>query len=122
MSYQFSTTTKHSDETHLESFVESILSASLPNEIRRNLEHLRDLDEASKEMMERWRDVQDECLRGVQHVLGVWGEKAIMEEKEEENLSEDEGDGQKSDDDKDVDSHRAGIGEKHSRVKGEFWK
>eukprot|EP00569_Conticribra_weissflogii_P010870 CAMPEP_0171377456 /NCGR_PEP_ID=MMETSP0879-20121228/21164_1 /TAXON_ID=67004 /ORGANISM="Thalassiosira weissflogii, Strain CCMP1336" /LENGTH=643 /DNA_ID=CAMNT_0011887589 /DNA_START=136 /DNA_END=2063 /DNA_ORIENTATION=- len=118
MSYQFSTTTKHSDETHLESFVESILSASLPNEIRRNLEHLRDLDEASKEMMERWRDVQDECLRGVQHVLGVWGEKAIMEEKEEENLSEDEGDGQKSDDDKDVDSHRAGIGEKHSRVKG----
>lgn len=63
--------------------------------------------------------MQDECLRGVQHVLGVWGEKAIMEEEEgEENLSDDEADGQKRDDDKYVDSHKEGIVEKDSKIKG----
>lgn len=68
MSYQFSTTTSHSDETYLESFVESI-SASLPNELRRNMEHLRDLDSTSCKLMEDWRDRQDGCLEGVEERL-----------------------------------------------------
>jgi hypothetical protein len=64
MSYQFSNTTSLSDETYLEAFVESI-SASFPNEMRRNLEHLRDLDNSSCQLMEEWRDKQDACLHGV---------------------------------------------------------
>ena len=68
MAYQFSATTSFSDETYLESFVESI-SASLPNEIKRNLDHLRDLDNASCKLLEEWRDNQDTCLRGVEGTL-----------------------------------------------------
>ncbi|KAL7471291.1 hypothetical protein ACHAXS_011590 [Conticribra weissflogii] len=117
MSYQFSTTTKHSDETHLESFVESILSASLPNEIRRNLEHLRDLDETSRVMMERWRDVQDECLRGVQLVLGDWGEKKMMEE-EEKNDSQEESGGKIDDGVDGVDSRKEDSGKEHNKKEG----
>ena len=68
MAYQFSATTSFSDETYLESFVESI-SASLPNEIKRNLDHLRDLDNASCKLLEEWRDNQDGCLQGVEETL-----------------------------------------------------
>jgi len=68
MSYQFSNTTSLSDETYLEAFVESI-SASFPNEMRRNLEHLRDLDNSSCQLMEEWRDKQDACLHGVEESL-----------------------------------------------------
>ena len=68
MSYQFSSTTSLSDETYLEAFVESI-SVSLPNEMRRNLEHLRDLDNSSCQLMEDWRDKQDACLNGVEESL-----------------------------------------------------
>ena len=68
MAYQFSATTSFSDETYLESFVESI-SASLPNGIKRNLDHLRDLDNASCKLLEEWRDNQDGCLQGVEETL-----------------------------------------------------
>ena len=68
MSYQFSATTSLSDETYLEAFVESI-SATVPNEMRRNLEHLRDLDNAGCKLIEEWRDRQDECLKGVEESL-----------------------------------------------------
>ena len=68
MSYQFSNTTSLSDETYLEAFVESI-SSSIPNEMRRNLEHLRDLDNVSTTLMENLRDKQDECLIGVEESL-----------------------------------------------------
>ncbi|KAL7531052.1 hypothetical protein ACHAXR_003816 [Thalassiosira sp. AJA248-18] len=78
MSYQFSTTTSLSDETYLESFVESI-SASLPNELRRNLEHLRDLDNSSCKLMEDWRERQDGCLKGVEEtLLKGFREEAVM--------------------------------------------
>ncbi len=68
MSYQFSNTTSLSDETYLEAFVESI-SVSLPNEMRRNLEHLRDLDNSSCQLMEDWRDKQDACLHDAEESL-----------------------------------------------------
>lgn len=37
--------------------------------MRRNLEHLRDLDDASCQLMEDWRDKQDACLHGVEESL-----------------------------------------------------
>lgn len=37
--------------------------------MRRNLEHLRDLDNASSKLMEDWRDRQDGCLKGVEETL-----------------------------------------------------
>lgn len=62
MTYQFT------DETYLESFVESI-SSSLPNEIKRNLEHLHSLDTDSNALLEEWRDRQDGCLNNVEQIL-----------------------------------------------------
>ena len=37
--------------------------------MRRNLEHLRDLDNNSSKLMEDWRDKQDGCLHGVETTL-----------------------------------------------------
>lgn len=98
MSYQFSTTTSLSDETYLESFIESI-SASLPNDLRRNLEHLRDLDRASSALLEEWRGRQDGCLKGVEAALleAFRGEAAAAVAAERE-VEEDDGD---DDDDRD---------------------
>jgi hypothetical protein len=66
MTYQFNTTASpFSDETYLESFVESI-STSLPNELKRNLDHLCDLDKTSAQLLEQWRDKQDNCYKYVE--------------------------------------------------------
>jgi len=63
MTYQFSTTASpFNDETYLEAFVESI-STSLPNELKRNLDHLCDLDKTSSQLLEQWRDKQDKCYK-----------------------------------------------------------
>jgi hypothetical protein len=99
MSYQFSTTTSLSDETYLESFIESI-SSTLPGELRRNLEHLRCLDDASVGLMERWRDMQDDCARGVEVALlgafrrgggddGGGGDAAVGGEEEDDDDDDD---------------------------------
>jgi len=69
MSYQFSSSSVLTEETtYLESFIESV-SASLPAEVRRNLEHLSDLDQTSSGLMERWRGKQDRCVKDVEHAL-----------------------------------------------------
>jgi len=69
MTYQFSTTASpFNDETYLEAFVESI-STSLPNELKRNLDHLCDLDKTSAQLLEQWRDKQDNCYKGVEDSL-----------------------------------------------------
>lgn len=69
MSYQFSSSNVLTEEiTYLESFIESV-SASLPAEVRRNLEHLSDLDQVSSGLMERWRGKQDRCVKGVEDAL-----------------------------------------------------
>ena len=69
MSYQFSSSNVLTEETtYLESFIESV-SASLPAEVRRNLEHLSDLDQISSGLMERWREKQDLCVKGVEDAL-----------------------------------------------------
>jgi len=69
MTYQFSTTASpFNDETYLEAFVESI-STSLPNELKRNLDHLCDLDKTSSQLLEQWRDKQDNCYKQVEDSL-----------------------------------------------------
>ena len=69
MTYQFSTTASpFNDETYLESFVESI-STSFPNELKRNLDHLCDLDKTSAQLLEQWRDKQDNCCKYVEDSL-----------------------------------------------------
>jgi len=70
MSYQFNSATTQSDETtHLESFVESITSASFPNEIRRVLDHLRYLHSENDAGIEGLRDRQDLCLDEVRNSM-----------------------------------------------------
>eukprot|EP00804_Cyclotella_cryptica_P011052 CCRYP_013523-RA/>CCRYP_013523-RA protein AED:0.11 eAED:0.11 QI:0/-1/0/1/-1/1/1/0/427 len=72
MSYQFTTTTSHSDETYLESFLESLIGSSFPNEIRRTLEHLKYLNRVGEATLEEWRDRQDDCLMEVKKgVVGL---------------------------------------------------
>ncbi|KAL7475827.1 hypothetical protein ACHAW6_001727 [Cyclotella cf. meneghiniana] len=101
MSYQFTTTTSHSDETYLESFLDSLIGASFPNEIRRTLEHLRYLNHAGDTTMEEWRGRQDDCLveakKGVvdlrQSLVGGdgsenWGKKRKREEGDADTRSE----------------------------------
>ena len=69
MTYQFNTTASpFNDETYLEAFVESI-STSLPNELKRNLDHLCDLDKTSAQLLEQWRDKQDNCVKQVEDSL-----------------------------------------------------
>ncbi|EED89466.1 predicted protein [Thalassiosira pseudonana CCMP1335] len=71
MSYQYPTATSSTNDiTHLECFLESLLSSSLPNEIKRALDHLRDLDHASGVSVGRWREEQDGLLGEVEGVLG----------------------------------------------------
>jgi hypothetical protein len=69
MSYQFITATTHSDETHLESFIDSLTSSSFPSEIRRTLEHLRYLNDVGDEMVEDWRNRQDDCIAEVRGAM-----------------------------------------------------
>lgn len=45
-----------SDETYLEGFVESI--ATLPHNVRRNLELLRDMDASCAELVQQWTQAQ----------------------------------------------------------------
>lgn len=82
MSFQFSSTTAYSDETYLESYIESI-SSTLPAELRRNLDHLRFLDDASCALIELWRDTQDNCLVDVEELV-------LGEFKNENNIDDDD--------------------------------
>ena len=82
MSFQFSTTTAYSDETYLESYIESI-SSTLPAELRRNLDHLRFLDNTSCALIELWRDTQDNCLVNVEELV-------LGEFKNENNIDDDD--------------------------------
>ena len=52
----------HSDETHLESFIDSLTSSSFPSKIRRTLENLRYLNDVGDEMVEDWRNRQNDCI------------------------------------------------------------
>ena len=85
MSFQFSTTTAYSDETYLESYIESI-SSTLPAELRRNLDHLRFLDDTSCALIELWRDTQDNCLVNVEElVLGEFKNENYIDDDDKNN-------------------------------------
>lgn len=71
MSYQFPIS-HNTDETILESYIESLVTSSFPNEIRRVLEHLRYLNNETDRDVERWREMQDGYLDDVKRgVLGI---------------------------------------------------
>ncbi len=59
----------HSDETHLESFIDSLTSSSFPSKIRRTLENLRYLNDVGDEMVEDWRNRQDDCIAEVRGAM-----------------------------------------------------
>lgn len=64
MSFQF-TAASNTDETILESYLESLSTSSFPNEIRRVLEHLRYLNSEVEVDVERWREGQDRVLEEI---------------------------------------------------------
>ena len=70
MSYQFPLPT--SSETHLSSFLESLLTSSFPHEVRRELDHLKYLHVQTDQTIEIWRGRQDAVLEMVRAgVLGM---------------------------------------------------
>eukprot|EP00934_Nitzschia_sp_Nitz4_P006489 Nitzschia sp. Nitz4//scaffold117_size69655//27204//28340//NITZ4_006023-RA/size69655-snap-gene-0.8-mRNA-1//-1//CDS//3329533648//6479//frame0 len=57
-----------SDVTYLESFIEHI--ATMPAEVRRNLELMKDLDQSAKEMLDEMVFLQDEYMQRVEQKIG----------------------------------------------------
>mmetsp|Transcript_8577 Transcript_8577/g.12453 ORF Transcript_8577/g.12453 Transcript_8577/m.12453 type:complete len:287 (+) Transcript_8577:79-939(+) len=56
------------DETYLESVIESI-SSTLPNDIRRNLELLRQLDESTADVVENLKQAEDAYVKRAQRTM-----------------------------------------------------
>jgi len=56
-----------SDETYLESFIESI--STLPSEIRRNLGHIKSLDKSYKSIVDELREREEDYLHRAQEII-----------------------------------------------------
>jgi len=56
-----------SDETYLESFIESI--STLPSEIRRNLVHIKSLDKSYKSIVDELREREEDYLHRAQEII-----------------------------------------------------
>ena len=106
MSYQFSTST-HSDDTILETFVESLLTSSFPNEIRRVLEHLKFLNGETDADVEEWRRRQDDCLDEVKRAVFKYREGCDADEVGDEQVSSVRSKRKRSADDEVEDKKRA---------------